>query len=167
MSTAPTITLVAIMGRNRVIGADGDQPWHFSADLRRFKALTRGHPVIMGRRTFAAVGRPLPQRTNIVLSRDPTFRADGAVVARDRDDALHRATAAPGGDEIMVIGGGEIYRLFLPLATRIELTEVDDAPPGDTRFPELDAAWREQSREETEENGYRLAFIRMATDVHG
>ncbi|MCG5533525.1 dihydrofolate reductase [Halorhodospira sp. 9621] len=152
------IVLVAIVGRNGVIGADGDQPWHFRCDLQHFKAITRGHPVIMGRRTFAAIGRPLPQRTNIILSRDPAFVAEGVEVAADAETALARAQAAAGGEQVMILGGGAVYRLFLPRAHRVELTEVDDAPPGDTTFPALGDDWRETARDEAEEDGYRLTF---------
>ncbi|MBK1725572.1 dihydrofolate reductase [Halorhodospira neutriphila] len=152
------IVLVAIMGRNRVIGADGEQPWHFRCDLERFKALTRGHPVLMGRRTFAAIGRPLPGRTNIVLSRDPRLALEGAEVAAGLEPALERAAAAPGGERIMVIGGGDLYHQCLGRAQRIELTVVDDAPEGDTRFPALDGRWQETAREEAAEGGFRLSF---------
>ncbi len=152
------IVLVAIVGRNGVIGASGDQPWHFRCDLQRFKAITRGHPVIMGRRTFAALGGPLPQRTNLVLTRDPGLQAAGATTAADVEEALARAGEAPGGEQIMVLGGGEVYRLFLPRAHRIELTEVDDAPDGDTTFPALGDGWQETAREAASEDGYRLTF---------
>ena len=152
------IVLVAIVGRNGVIGADGDQPWHFRCDLQRFKAITRGHPVIMGRRTFAAIGRRLPQRTNIVLSRDPALAAEGVELAADAEGALARAQAAAGGEQVMILGGGVVYRLFLPRAHRVELTEVDDAPPGDTTFPALGDDWQETAQDEAEEDGYRLTF---------
>ncbi|MFP4146190.1 MAG: dihydrofolate reductase [Halorhodospira sp.] len=152
------IVLVALVGRNGVIGADGDQPWHFRCDLQRFKAITRGHPVLMGRRTFNTLGRPLPHRTNLILTRDPAFRAEGVEAVPDAGTALARAAQAPGGEQVMILGGGEVYRLFLPRAHRIELTEVDDAPPGDTTFPALDDAWQELAREEASEDGYRLTF---------
>ena len=154
----PEIVLVAIVGANRVIGSGGDQPWHFRTDLQRFKALTRGHPVIMGRRTLEALGRPLPQRTNIVLTRDTAFRAEGVALATDPAAALALAAEAPGGDSVMILGGGEVYRLFLPWAHRVELTEVDDAPEGDTTFPALGPEWREVAREEATEAGFRLTF---------
>ena len=152
------IVLVAIIGRNGVIGADGDQPWHFRCDLQRFKAITRGHPVIMGRRTFHAIGRPLPQRTNIVLTRDPNFRADGVLRAAEPERALEAAAEAPGGHRVMILGGGEVYRLFLPRAHRLELTEVDDAPRGDTTFPAIGPEWQETARESAQENGTSLIF---------
>ncbi len=152
------IVLVAITGRNGVIGAGGDQPWHFRCDLQRLKAITRGHPVIMGRRTFAALGGPLPQRTNLVLTRDPDFRAAEATTANGVEEALAQAREAPGGEQVMVLGGGEVYRLFLPRAHRVELTEVDDEPAGDTTFPALGDAWQEVAREAASEAGYRLTF---------
>ncbi|ABM62812.1 dihydrofolate reductase [Halorhodospira halophila] len=161
------IVLVAIVGRNGVIGADGDQPWHFRCDLQRFKALTRGHPVIMGRRTLAAIGRPLPQRTNIVLTRDPGFHADGVEVATDPEAALARAAESAGGERVMILGGGDVYRLFLPRAHRLALTEVDDAPPGDTTFPAIGPEWQETAREEAEEDGYRLTFRTLLRTTDG
>ncbi len=154
----PEIVLVAIVGANRVIGSGGDQPWHFRTDLQRLKALTCGHPVIMGRRTLEALGRPLPQRTNIVLTREASFRAEGVAPATGPSAALALAAEAPGGASVMILGGGEVYRLFLPWAHRLELTEVDDAPAGDTTFPALGPEWREVAREEAAEAGYRLRF---------
>jgi dihydrofolate reductase len=134
------ITLVVARARNGVIGRDGSLPWRLPDDLRRFKALTLGKPVLMGRRTFASIGRPLPGRRNLVLSRDATFRAEGVEVVQSLEEAIDLA----GRDtELMVIGGGEVYRLALPHATRIELTDVDAEVEGDATFPELDAAtWR-------------------------
>ncbi|RMF18132.1 MAG: dihydrofolate reductase [Alphaproteobacteria bacterium] len=151
------ITLVAAVAKNGVIGTRGRLPWHLPADLRHFKALTWGKPVIMGRRTFESIGRALPGRRNIVLTRDPGWRAPAQVaLARDRCEALTLAGQVP---EAMVIGGGEIYRLFLPLADRLELTEVDLSPSGDAYFPELDPCeWREVSCEFHEAEGDRPSF---------
>ena len=127
------ITLIAAMGHDRVIGRDNRLPWHLPADLAHFKALTLGKPVIMGRLTWLSLGRPLPGRHNIVLSRDASFEAAGATVVTLPQAALLVAGAV---DEVMVIGGAQIYQLFLPLATRMELTEVDCAVEGgDAFFP--------------------------------
>jgi dihydrofolate reductase len=139
------------MASNRVIGRDGDMPWHLPADLHHFKRTTLGKPLIMGRKTFASIGRPLPGRTNIIITRNPDFHAEGITVAADFDDALRcaaRIAKADGVDEIMVGGGGEIYRRALPHATRIYLTKIGRAIDGDTVFPELDPAqWRESQRD--------------------
>ena len=134
------ISLVAAMGRNLVIG-DGERlPWHLPRDLQRFKALTTGKPIIMGRKTFASIGRPLPGRHNIVLTRDPSFTASGVTVARGVDDALKAAGDVP---EVMVVGGGEVYRLFLDLATRAYITIVEGEFEGSATFP-----WAEMMRHE-------------------
>ncbi|MDP6479519.1 MAG: dihydrofolate reductase [Phycisphaerales bacterium] len=134
----PQIVLVTAVSDNGVIGRGGDMPWHLPDDLRRFKKLTMGHPIVMGRRTWDSIGRPLPGRTNIVMTRDTSFAAEGAVVAHSEDDIF---AAAGDADTIMVIGGGEIYRIFLPNADRVELTRVHITVDGDTLFPELGDEW--------------------------
>jgi len=147
------IVLHAAVARNGVIGRDGGLPWRLSSDLKRFKAQTMGKPLVMGRRTFEGLGRPLPGRLNIVVTRDPGFRADGIEVARSVDDALALARAkarcmAASPDEICVIGGGEIYRQTIDRADRLCITHVEAAPDGDTWFPAIDPAlWRVSSAE--------------------
>lgn len=130
------ISLIAAVSSNGVIGADGGLPWHLPDDFRYFKQVTMGCPIIMGRRTRESIGRPLPGRRNIVLTRRKDYRADGAIVAGSPDEAL---AAAGDAEEVFVIGGGEIYALFLDRASRIHLTRVDARVDGDTRFPEIDA----------------------------
>jgi len=146
----PRCCLIVAMASNRIIGRDGGMPWHLPADLRHFKQTTLGKPLIMGRKTFQSIGRPLPGRTNIIVTRDPDFAAEGTVTARDFDDALDRArkiAQADGVDEIMIGGGGEIYARALPVADRIYLTEVAGNVDGDVTFPELDPTqWRECER---------------------
>lgn len=129
------------MAENHVIGHRGGLPWHLPADLRRFKRLTIGHPVIMGRRTFDSIGRkPLPGRRNIVMTRDPTYRPSGVEVAGSLDDALRLAGDA---DEVFVAGGEAVYRAALPIADRLYLTVVHARVEGDTRFPLFDESeWR-------------------------
>lgn len=135
------LAMIAAMGSNRVIGADGKLPWHEPEDLRYFKATTSGHAVIMGRKTWEALGRPLPKRRNLVVTRQAGFAAPGAEVFATLDAAI--ASARVGDPEPMIIGGGEIYRLALPRATRIHLTEVRCEPAGDATFPDLDPRqWR-------------------------
>lgn len=143
----PALAMIAAMGSNRVIGADGKLPWHEPEDLAYFKATTSGHAVIMGRKTWEALGRPLPKRRNLVVTRQAGFVATGAEVFSTLDAAIAAARAGDatraGDAEPMIIGGGEIYRLALAQATRIHLTEVKVAPAGDATFPELDArVWR-------------------------
>lgn len=143
------IALVLAMADNGVIGVDGRIPWRIPEDMRRFKALTLGKPCIMGRKTWQSLPRrPLPGRTNIVVTRDSDFAGDGAVVVRSVDEALARAREENRA-EIMVIGGGEIYRAALCRAGVIHLTEVHEGFAGDTQLMEFDpAAWQETSREE-------------------
>ena len=148
------VSLIVAMAENRVIGNAGELPWRLPADLAYFKRVTMGKPVLMGRKTWEAIGRPLPGRKNIVVTRNPAFAAEGAVVVHSLDAALDLVGSAPGAEEVMVIGGEEIYRLALPRADRIYLTEVDLAPAGDARFPDLDPSeWQEASREDHAANG--------------
>ncbi len=143
--SVPDICLVVAMARNRVIGRGLKLPWHLPGDLRHFRALTIGKPVIMGRRTWDSIGRPLPGRTNIVVTRNPEFGAEGARRCPDLDSALELArdvALIDGVDEIMVIGGAQLYALALPLADRIYLTEVLVDVDGDVLFPEFErSAW--------------------------
>ncbi len=135
-----SLSLIVAMDRTRLIGREGDLPWRLPNDLKHFKRLTLGKTVLMGRKTWVSLGRPLPERENWVLTRDADFVATGGRVFRSLDAALK--AAADG--ELMVIGGAELYRQTLPLAQRIYLTEVDAALQGDTYFPALDPqAWRE------------------------
>ncbi|HET7560903.1 MAG TPA: dihydrofolate reductase [Rhodanobacteraceae bacterium] len=139
------ISLIAALDRNRAIGRDGAMPWHLPDDLKRFKRLTLGKPVLMGRKTALAIGRALPGRPNLVLTRGDTAPFDGQDVVHSLDVAIRRA----GNTELCVIGGGEVYRLTLPRATRLHLTQIDTATPdADTFFPAFDPAdWRETARE--------------------
>jgi dihydrofolate reductase len=135
------IVMVAAVGRNGAIGASDTLPWRLRADLRRYRDITMGKPMIMGRKTFASIGRPLPGRATIVLTRDPDFVADGVFVAHDVDMALRlgaERAAAMGANEIIVAGGGEVYRLLIGDADTLRITEVDLAPKADAYFPEID-----------------------------
>ncbi|MGB0712014.1 MAG: type 3 dihydrofolate reductase [Gammaproteobacteria bacterium] len=138
-----SLTLIAAMDKNRVIGRGNELPWHLPADLRHFKNVTSGKPVVMGRKTYQSIGRPLPNRTNIVMTRQPGFAADGILVAETTDAAI---ALADGADEIMVIGGEQVYTLFLPLAHRMLLTRVEaEVTGGDAHFPAFSTQdWIEQ-----------------------
>ncbi|QBX37831.1 dihydrofolate reductase [Brevundimonas sp. S30B] len=146
------LVLVVARGANGVIGREGDLPWRLRSDLQRFKALTIGKPCIMGRRTWESLPlKPLPGRLNLVLSRDLSFEAKGAVVVTSLDEALSMArehAADDGVTEICVIGGAGLFEAALPRARRLYITEVEASPDGDVRFPDLDeTAWTEVSRE--------------------
>jgi dihydrofolate reductase len=144
------IALIAAVARNRVIGGDNRLLWRIKADLRHFRELTLGKPVIMGRKTFLSIGRPLPGRDTIVVTRDEGFRAEGARIVRSLDDARDLAGALAAGRnarEIMVAGGAEVYEQMIGRADRLYITEVELDADGDARFPEIDPkAWSETSR---------------------
>jgi dihydrofolate reductase len=141
------IALVVAMSRNRVIGRDNALPWHAPEDLRHFRQLTTGRAVIMGRKTYDSIGKALPKRLNIVVTRDRGFHASGVVNAYTLDEALRLAEESRLGPEAMVIGGAQIFALVLPVADRIYLTELDIEVEGDTFLPPLPPAqWREAER---------------------
>jgi dihydrofolate reductase len=146
----PQIVMVVAVAENGVIGAAGAIPWRLKSDMQRLKALTLDKPVVMGRKTFVSIGRPLPRRTNIVVTRDPGFRAAGAIVTNSFADARAIATGDAlrrFGSEIAVIGGAEIYAQWMECADRLEITEVHARPNGDTRLPAIVTAdWEEVAR---------------------
>lgn len=143
-----TVSLIVAMDEGRLIGRAGGLPWHIPEEMRAFKRITMGHPCVMGRKTWESLKRPLPGRLNVIVTRQPDFRAEGALVT----SSLERALAACAtrrdewGDEVFVIGGAELYRLALPLAGRLYLTRVEGRFAGDTYFPEFDAAAFEATR---------------------
>jgi len=157
------ISLVVAMAANRVIGRDNGLPWHLPADLQHFKRITMGKPILMGRRTWESIGRPLPGRTSIVITRDAGYAAPGCIVVHSVEAALQ--AAAECGDEAMVIGGAEFYAQVLPRADTLYLTRIHADFDGDTVFPELDESeWREVERSDCEpdaKNPYRYSFIRL------
>ena len=173
MKNSVTVSLLAAVSRNGVIGHNGQLPWHLPADLKRFKRLTLGHPVVMGRKTYDSIlkslGKPLPGRTNIVVSRSarsvhqlpPRPAPDQAsVVVASIDSALEAAAQSPGGDRVYVIGGGEIYTLAMPRATHLDITEIASDFEGDARFPVIDwNEWEECEREPGREEGLEFAFV--------
>jgi dihydrofolate reductase len=143
------ITLIVARADNTVIGLDGKMPWHIPADLKRFKALTSGKPMIMGRKTFESLPGLLPGRRHIVLTRDTNWTATGAEVVHDVAQAL-----ALSGDDVSIIGGAEIYRLFMTKADRIELTEIHARPEGDTHLPDFGPEWHEVARDPHETHDF-------------
>jgi dihydrofolate reductase len=146
------VVVIAAVADNGVIGRDGDMPWRLKSDMRRFRALTTDRPVVMGRKTYLSLSiKPLPRRTNIVVTRDPAFSAPGVLVAPSLEAALeaaHGDAMRRGTTDIMVIGGGDIYAQALPFARRLEITQIHASPQGDACFPPIDpAVWHESGRE--------------------
>jgi dihydrofolate reductase len=155
------LALIVAMARNGVIGKRGALPWHIPEDLKHFRRVTAGHAIIMGRTTHASIGRALPSRRNIVVSRSPTFAAEGCEVAHALDEAI--ALARQTDPEPMIIGGAAVYEEALPLVTRIYLTEVLRDVEGDVRFPDFDrSAWREIERTQGESEGVSFVLLERA-----
>ena len=156
------LSIIVAMAGNRVIGRDNRLPWHLPADLKHFRQLTTGKPILMGRKTWESIGRPLPERTNIVITRDEDYTAPGCLVVHSLEAALR---AAGHHSEVMVIGGAELYHQALPLAERIYLTQVHGTFEGDTFFPELDEdGWSELEHsdyEPDEKNSHAYSFITL------
>lgn len=151
------ISLIVAMGKNRVIGKDNQMPWHLPADLAYFKKVTTGHPIIMGRKTFQSIGRPLPNRENIILTRDKMFKHDNCTIINCVEEALALAASK----DIFVIGGAEIYEQFLPFAKKIYITQIHENFSGDTFFPKLTKEWQLQSSQlhsKDEKNKYDYEF---------
>lgn len=149
------ISLIAAMGRNRIIGKNNSLPWKLPADMKRFKELTMGKPVVMGRKTFESIGKPLPNRTNIIITRDKNYNAQGCIVVHSLNEALEAAK----GDEIMVAGGEQIFREFLPKAKRMYLTFIDEDFDGDAYFPEYNENEWKEIRKEKHSDDYNYIFV--------
>jgi dihydrofolate reductase len=156
------LTLVVAVAENGVIGAGNCLPWYLPADLKHFRTLTLGKPVVMGRKTFESIGKPLPQRRNLVLTRSRDFAASGVEVMRSLEEAV---AAAGDAAELMVIGGADVFRLALPQAQRIHLTRVHAPIAGDTRFPNVTwSEWHEVARSThpaDEKNAYAMTFLTL------
>lgn len=162
MKTAPArVNLIVAWDRNRVIGKDGGLPWHLPEDLQHFRRLTMGHPIVMGRRTWDSIGRPLPGRRSIVVTRNPAWSAPGCEAAGSLPQALALCAGAP---EVFVIGGAQLFGEALPLARRLYLTQVDAAFEGDVRFPPLDlSAWTRREHERREAAAARAFALEFST----
>lgn len=161
------IVLVAAIGENNVIGRDGQLPWRISSDLKHFRALTLNRPLIMGRKTFQSIGKPLDERTNIVLTRDLSLTAPGTVLATSLDAAFafaRKDADQRGVDEVMVIGGSDVFAATMPMATRLEITHVHARPQGDAFFPTIDpSVWQEAARAERSAGPNDSASFAVAT----
>ena len=158
----PLVSMIVAMAQNGVIGRDNSLPWRLPEDLRRFKAITLGKPILMGRKTFESIGRPLPQRLNFVLTRNPQWRAEGVIAVTSVAEVLRKVRDT---DELVGIGGAEIYRLLMPFARRIYLTQVQAEVPGDTSFPDFDPTqWVDAEFSEykaDEKNAYDMTFVTL------
>jgi dihydrofolate reductase len=155
MTEKQTISLIAALGKDRIIGSENKLIWDIPGDMKHFRNLTSGKTVVMGRKTYESIGRPLPKRKNIIITRDRSYRAEGCIVVHSLDDALKHA----GPGELMVIGGAQIYSEFLPKAHRMYLTLIDHEFEGDAKFPKWkDSEWKIVSREDYKE-GYSYSFV--------
>lgn len=161
IAKSPKISVIAVISQEkRALGVNNGLLWKIEGDLPRFKALTTGHPVIMGRKTFESIGRPLPNRTNIVITRNTDFKIEGASVVSSIEEALTLAKQSE-QEEIFIIGGGEIYKQSLHLVDRLYLTLVDDEPEADVFFPEYSEFTKEISREEHPEHNPPFTYITL------
>jgi len=154
------ISAIVAVSRNNVIGRDGHLPWHLSADLKRFKAITTGHSIVLGRKNYDDIGRPLPNRTNYVLTRNPEFSAPGCVLCHSLSEAIELCRAA-GETECFIIGGAAIYREAMPLVQKLYLTRVEADVEGDVTFPEWGGGWNKVSEESfppDEKNDFATVF---------
>lgn len=151
------IKIIVAMSKNRVIGMDNSLIWHLPNDMKNFKKLTTGHDVVMGRKTYQSIGKPLPYRRNIIITRDPDFEDEGCEVVNSLEEALLLCFG-----NCFIIGGGEIYKQSLPIAHQIYMTQIDEEFEGDTTFPELDKSWYVSKKEDfnkDEKNNYNYSFI--------
>ncbi len=155
------ISLIAVIGKNRELGKDNKLLWHIPGDLPRFKQITSGHPIIMGRKTFQSIGKPLPGRTNIVISSDMKLILEGCVVVPSIEEAILAAQSAPGNDEIFVIGGGKTYAQAIEKAERIYLTVVDATADADTFFPEYSHFTKVITNDFQEGGGYKYTYLTL------
>lgn len=164
MTNTPTLSAIVAMAENRVIGNGNKMPWHLPADLKHFKTVTNGHPVLMGRKTFESIGKPLPNRTNMIITRDRQYSAQDCLIVNDLNTALSMAQEID-QNEIFVIGGAEIYRQLLPKVQRLYVTEIHHPFQGDAHFPELDVSeWQEVAREDhqaDDKNAYAYTFVTL------
>jgi len=152
------IKIIVAMSKNRVIGMDNSLIWHLPNDMKNFKKLTTGHAVVMGRKTYQSIGKPLPYRRNIIITRDPDFEAEGCEVVNSLEEALLLCFS-----NCFIIGGGEIYKQSLPIAHQIYMTQIDEEFEGDTYFSEINNDWFESERQEfepDEKNKYKYSFIK-------
>jgi dihydrofolate reductase len=161
------ISLIVAMASNRVIGINNQLPWHLSADLKRFRQITMGSPIVMGRKTYESIGRPLPGRTNVIISRDPAYKQEGCLVFNDIETAIE--SCGQKFQEIFVIGGSELYKAMLSRADALYVTLINKEFSGDAFFPEIDTRnWTEVSREDIDNDpdaGFSYSFIKYEKSI--
>ena len=154
--------IVALAGKKRAIGTKGGMPWYIPEELKRFKSITMGHPIIMGRKTHESIGKALAGRTNIVITRSPAYKAEGCIVVHNLNEAFEKANGSPGDEEIFVIGGGEIYDEALPVTDKLYLTVIDREIKGDVFFPDYSdfkkVVWESEKQES---NGFKYQFLEL------
>ncbi len=159
------LSLIVAVAENHVIGNNNQLIWHLPNDLKQFRRLTTGHCIIMGRKTFESIGKPLPNRTSVIISRNPAFKIEGCITVDSLENAISEAKKIE-NEEAFIIGGAEIYRLSLPLVDKIYLTEVHHSFEGDTTFPEIDKSiWQETHREDfetDEKHQYPYSFVELS-----
>ena len=156
----PKISIFAALSENRVIGVGNALPWHIPADFKRMREVTSGHTIIMGRKTYESIGRVLPKRINIIITRDSEYRVAGGIVARSLDDAIKEAEKHE-REEIFIFGGGQVFEQAMPLADKLYLTIVHKTIEGDTYFPDYAAFSRKVFEESGEDNGYQYTFLEL------
>ena len=162
MTNNTMISLIAVIGKNRELGKDNHLLWDIPSDLKRFRAITKGHPVIMGRKTFASIGHALPNRANFVVTRDTSYTGEGITVVSSLDEAIDKAKTAPGSAETFVIGGGQMYAQAIEKADRLYLTLVNvEDPNADTFFPDYSAFTKVIEKSDQEENGIRFTYLTL------
>lgn len=158
----PKISMIAVIGKNRELGAKNKLLWHIPGELPRFKEITMGHPIIMGRKTFDSIGRILPGRTNIIITRDPEYKVENAVVVDSLEKSLEIAKKSPGMEEVFIIGGGQIFKEALLITDRLYLTVVDKKEPGaDTFFPDYSEFKKVISEEKKSADGFDYVFLTL------
>lgn len=154
--------IVAVAGKKRVIGKKGALPWYIPAELKRFKEITMGHPIIMGRKTHESIGRTLPGRTNIIITHDPNFQAEGCIVVHSLDEAIKQAQDKPGSEEIFIIGGGQIYQEAINTADKLYLTYINKEIEGDVFFPDYSEFKKTISESNWQEHeGIKYRFLEL------
>jgi len=156
----PTISIICALAENRTIGKESTLLWKIPEDMQRFRQITAGHPIIMGRKTYESIGQPLPNRTNIIITRDETYKATGCIVVNSFDEALEQAKKVE-HNEIFIIGGGEIYRQAMPITDKLYLTIIKGSFEGDTFFPDYSDFTKEIFKEERTNGEYTFTFINL------
>lgn len=151
--------IVAVAGKKRVIGKKGSLPWYIPEELKRFKSITMGHPIIMGRKTHESIGKALPGRTNIVITHEPNYQAGGCMVVHSLDEAIKLAQNQSGGDEVFIIGGGQIYQEAIGMANKLYLTYIDKEIEGDVFFPDYSEFKKVIFEEDHEKDGLKYKFL--------